>query len=189
MNMVSKQKLHVHKILSPLRKLINLPINKVQRLSSFFFLYQCLCLFWLWVCLAEFPLQVCLFIDFSVRSTAQVLNIKTLIFVNRLSRIIQSLVRWTTSKTLFLLIIFIRIFLFIKCLFQVYFIIILIILVIIIVSSCCRMYRSRVWLLHISCERHTLSRVTVFLKLWEHAAAEPSVRFNYLFITSRDRFT
>lgn len=100
--MVSKLKVHVHKILSHLRKLINLPINKVQRLSSFFFLYWCWCLFCFdfWVCLAEFPLQVCLFIDFSVRSTAQVLNIKTLICVNsRLSLIIQSLVRWTSSKT------------------------------------------------------------------------------------------
>lgn len=67
---------------------------------------------------------------------------------------------------LFLLIIFIRIFLFIKCLFQLYFIIILIILVIIIVSSCCQTYRSSVWLLRISCERHMLSSVTVFLKLW-----------------------
>lgn len=68
--------------------------------------------------------------------------------------------------SLFLLIIFIRIFLFIKCLFQLYFIIILIILVIIIVSSCCQTYRSSVWLLRISCERHMLSSVTVFLKLW-----------------------
>lgn len=58
-------------------------------------------LFWLlslfgWVSTA----RLLVYFDFSVRSTAQVLNIKTLVFVNsRLSLIIQSLVRWTSSKT------------------------------------------------------------------------------------------
>lgn len=58
-------------------------------------------LFWLlslfgWVSTA----RLLVYFDFIVRSTAQVLNIKTLIFVNsRLSLIIQSLVRWTSSKT------------------------------------------------------------------------------------------